>query len=129
MNNGCRFVDCLGNLAQFSNDFFDWRHDSKFGIVTYISSESRRRATSEESIATWFIREGFDWGANELKLRFENARLHAEALGNDALLEWLISRGRTLDEDIDKLRSGLNLLKIVGKVLSGQQLNGGTYGQ
>jgi hypothetical protein len=112
---GMSFVDSLGNLAQFSNDFFDWRHDSKFGIVTYVSSEFRRRATSEESIATWFIREGFDWAANELKLRFENARLHADALGNAALLEWLISRGRTLDEDIDKLRSALNLLKMVGE--------------
>ena len=24
---------------------------------------------------TWFLREGFDWGVAELKLRFENAKL------------------------------------------------------
>jgi hypothetical protein len=115
-----RFVDCLGNFAQFSNDFLDWRHDSMHGITTYVSSESRRRATSEESIATWFVREGFDWGVNELKLRFENAKVHAEALGNEALIDWLIPRGRTLDDDIGKLRSGLNLLERFGKVISGQ---------
>ena len=66
-----RFVDCLGNFAQFSNDFFDWRHDSKHGITTYVSSESRRRAPGE-SVVTWFLREGFDWGVEELKLRFDN---------------------------------------------------------
>ena len=115
-----RFVGCLGNFAQFSNDFFDWRHDSRHGITTYVSSEARRRATSGESIATWFVREGFDWGVNELNLRFENAKLHAEALGSEALLDWLIVRGRTLDDDIGKLRSGLNLLKRLGTVLAGQ---------
>jgi hypothetical protein len=115
-----RFVDCLGNFAQFSNDFFDWRHDSMHGITTYVSSESRRRATGEESIALWFVTEGFDWGVKELKLRFENAKLHAEPLGNEALLDWLIARGRTLDDDIGKLRSGINLLEKLGKIISGQ---------
>ncbi len=114
-----RFVDCLGNFAQFSNDFFDWRHDLIHGITTYISSESRRRAPGE-SIATWFLREGFDWGVAELQLRFDNVKLHAEALGNKAVLDWLIARGRTLDDDIDKLRSGLNLLKTLERITPGQ---------
>jgi hypothetical protein len=114
-----QFVDSLGNFAQFSNDFFDWRHDSIHGITTYISSESRRRAPGD-SITTWFLGEGFDWGVGELKGRFEYAKLQAEALGNKALLDWLMSRGRTLDDDIGKLRSALNLLKRLGKVMSGQ---------
>jgi len=42
-----QFVDCLGNFAQFSNDFFDWHHDSIHGITTHISSESKRRAPGE----------------------------------------------------------------------------------
>jgi hypothetical protein len=114
-----RFVDCLGELAQFSNDFFDWHHDSVHGVTTFVSSEARRRAPSE-SIASWFVREGCDWGVQELKLRLENAKLHAEALGNETLLDWLISRGRTLDEDVGKLRSGVNLLKGLSTALSGQ---------
>ena len=113
------FVDCLGNLAQFSNDFFDWQHNSTHGIVTYVSSESRRRAPGE-SVATWFVREGFDWGVHELKLRFGDAKLHAEALGNEAVLDWLAGRGRALDGDIDKVRSGLELVKAFGRITSGQ---------
>lgn len=116
-----QFVDCLGNFAQFNNDFFDWRHDSQHGIVTYVISEARRRAPGE-NIATWVLREGFDWGVNELKSRFKSAKLYAEALENDALLEWVISRGQTLDDAIEKLRSGLDTLKTFGRVISGQQL-------
>ena len=88
-------------------------HDSIHGITTYISSESRRRAPGE-SITTWFLREGFDWGVAELQLRFDNVKLHAEALENEAVLDWLIARGRTLDDDIGKVHSGLDLLKTTG---------------
>jgi hypothetical protein len=114
-----RFVDCLGNFAQFSNDFFDWHHDSMHGITTYLSSESRRRAPGD-SVATWFLREGFDWGVAELKSRFDNVTLQAEALGNEAVLDWAILRGSALDGDIGKLRSGLNLIQRLGKVIAGQ---------
>jgi hypothetical protein len=116
-----RFVDCLGNFAQFSNDFFDWHHDSIHGITTLLSSESRRRAPGE-SIAAWFVREGFDWGVEELKLRFENAKLRSEALGNEAVVDWLIVRGRTLDTDIRRVRSGLEPFRTFGRVISGLQI-------
>jgi len=115
-----QLVDCLGNFAQFSNDFFDWRHDSIYGITTYVSSESRRRAPSE-SVATWVLREGFDWGVAELKSRFDHVKLQAEALGNEAVLNWVIARGHALDADIGKARSGLELVKTFGRIISGQQ--------
>ncbi len=115
-----RFVDCLGSFAQFSNDFFDWNHDSRYGITTYISSESRRRAPGE-NIAKWFLREGFDWGVAELKARFNNVRMEAEALGNDEVLTWTVTRGQTLDRDIVAARSGLELVKTFGRIISGKQ--------
>ena len=62
-----RFVDCLGDFAQFSNDFFDWRHDSTYGIATYVSSESRRRAPGE-SIATWFLTRGVRLGRRRVEI-------------------------------------------------------------
>jgi hypothetical protein len=113
------FVDCLSNFAQFNNDFFDWRHDSIYGIVTYISSEWRRQAPGA-SITEWFLREGFDWGVGELKLRFENVRLRGEELGNEAVVAWLIARRRALDDDIGRVLAGLNVLKTFGRVISGQ---------
>ena len=62
-----RFVDCLGNFAQFSNDFFDWHHDSMHGITTYVSSESRRRAP-DESVATWFVTRGVRLGRRGVEI-------------------------------------------------------------
>jgi hypothetical protein len=115
-----RFVDHLGSFAQFSNDFFDWRHDSTHGIVTYVTSEARRRAPAGQT-AAWFLRDGFDWCVAELKSRFDIVRVEAEALGNPSVVEWTIARGQTLDGDIDKLRSGLELVKAFGRITSGSR--------
>jgi hypothetical protein len=114
------FVDCLGSFAQFSNDFFDWRHDSTHGITTYVSSEAKRRAP-EEGITSWFLREGFDWGAGELQSRFDNVKLQGEELGNEAVLHWAAERGRTLQEDIEKLDSALELLRTLHRIISGNR--------
>ena len=119
-----QFVDALGNFTQFNNDFFDWNHDSLFGITTYISSESKRRAP-RDSLAEWFLREGFDWGAAELKVKFDNVRLEAETLGNQEVLEWTNARGRLLDRDIVGTRSGLELVKTFGKITCGSLTKGG----
>jgi hypothetical protein len=115
-----QFVDYLGRFAQFSNDFFDWRHDSLQGITTYVSSEWKRRAP-DDSIASWFLREGFDWGVDELKSRFETVKREAEVSGNKAVLDWVAARGRTLNDDIEEMRSGLELVKTFGRIISGQR--------
>ena len=115
-----QFVDCIGNFAQFSNDFFDWRHDLKHGIITYVSSEARRRAHGD-SITTWFLREGFDWGVEGLKSRFHSVRLCAEMLGNEEVLHWTVARGRTLDDDIGNLDSALKLLRTLDRITSDQK--------
>ena len=115
-----RFVDCLGNFAQFSNDFFDWRHYSRHGITTYVSSESRRRARGD-SVTRWFLREGFDWGVAELKWRFDSVRLGAEMLGNEEVLHWTVARGGTLNDDIGSLDSALKLLRTLERITSDQK--------
>ncbi len=111
------FVDLIGNFTQFNNDFFDWNHDSLYGITTYVSSEWKRRARGD-SLAKWFLREGFDWGAAELKVRFNNARLKAEAFRNKEVLDWMIARGHMLDRDIVEARSALELVKTFGTITS-----------
>jgi hypothetical protein len=112
-----QFVDCLGNFAQFHNDFFDWNHDPQYGITTYITSEAKRRAPGE-SATTWFLREGFDWGVAELKMRFNNVKNFACALENEEILDWSIARGFLLDEDISRARSGLEMVRTFGRITS-----------
>jgi uncharacterized protein YheU (UPF0270 family) len=112
-----RFVDRLGNFFQFWNDFSDWRHDTTHQLTTYVTSELRRR-TPNENIASWFLREGFDWGVAELKLRFDNVKLDAQTLDNEAVMEWVAAQGCVLDSDIRTVRSGLELLKSAATELS-----------
>jgi hypothetical protein len=114
------FVDLLGIFAQFNNDFFDWNHDSLYGITTYISSEARRRAPGD-SLAKWFLRDGFDWGVSALRAKFDNVKNEAELLGNEAVLNWVIARGHALDREIVEARSGLELVKTFGRITSGKQ--------
>jgi hypothetical protein len=114
------FVDTLGNFVQFNNDFFDWNHDSQYGITTYISSEARRRAPGE-SLAKWFLKEGFDWGVSSLRSRFDSVKKEAEFLGNKAVLDWVVARESALDCDIDQARSGLELVKTFGRIFSSAQ--------
>jgi hypothetical protein len=109
------FVDVLGDFAQFNNDFFDWKHDSLYGINTYISSEAKRRAPGE-SLAKWFLREGFEWGAAALRFRFGRVKKEALPLGNKFVLDWVIARGQAMEHDIIELRSGLELVKTFGKI-------------
>jgi hypothetical protein len=114
------FVDLIGNFTQFNNDFFDWDHDSQYGITTYVSSEWKRHARGD-SLADWFLREGFEWGAAELKTRFKNAKHRAEALRNKEVLDWMIARGHILDRDIVEARSGLALVKMFGTITSSKK--------
>jgi hypothetical protein len=119
-----RFVDCLGDFAQFNNDFFDWNHDSKHKITTYLSSESKRRAPGE-NVTTWFLKEGFDWGVAELKARFEVVRTESEALGTKEVLDWTIARGIIMDRNIAEARAALELVRTFGRITSGKRSQGG----
>ena len=121
------FVDLVGIFAQFNNDFFDWSHDPRFGLTTYISSEARRRAP-DESLTTWFLREGFDWGAGVLRSSLDEVKNEAEVLGNRAVLDWVIARADALERDIVEARSDLDLVKTFGRILSNQESDGGAHG-
>jgi hypothetical protein len=117
------FVDLVGIFAQFNNDFFDWSHDAQFGITTYISSEAKRRAP-DDSLTTWFLREGFDWGAGALRWHLDNVKKEATGLGNGAVVDWVIARVDALERDIVKARSELDRVKILGRLLSNQESDG-----
>jgi hypothetical protein len=120
------FVDLVGIFAQFNNDFFDWNHDAQYAIPTYISSEARRRAPGD-SLATWFLREGFDWGASILRSSLDKVKEEAEFLGNREILDWVIARGHALEHDIVKARSGLDLVKTFGRIISVGNIKGGAH--
>lgn len=109
----CEFIDHLGAFAQMANDFFDWHHDDKFGIPTYLRSEWQRRRTDGESLASWYVREGFEWGRSLLTQWAVNLQREVIALNSPYAAEWLAERIDVLHTDIEKLAHGLRPIRAV----------------
>ena len=108
-----RFIDHLGAFAQMANDFFDWHHDDKCAIRTYIQSEWHRRRAAGESLASWYLREGFEWGRSLLFAWAVDLEREASSLDSPHAVKWLGERIDVLRTDVDKLARGLRPITAV----------------
>ena len=99
------FVDSLGALVQFMNDFLDWRHDAEYGINTLLQSESRRRRLPEETHVGWFLREGFAWASDRLRIEMSSVTERCRRLENDDAARWVTVREQLLDRQLARAAS------------------------
>jgi hypothetical protein len=97
------FVDALGSFVQFWNDFLDWQHDADHGIVTFLQSESRRRRAHKETHNEWFLREGFAWGRDRLRVQMRRVVEQGNCLRNRGLADWLATRAALLNQQLSTL--------------------------
>ena len=97
------FVDALGSFVQFWNDFLDWQHDANHGIVTLLQSESRRRRARRETHIEWFLREGFAWGSERLRIDMGRVVEQGTRLHNRGLTGWLAVREALLNQQLSRL--------------------------
>lgn len=111
-----RFIDNLGAFAQMANDFADWDHDTRFGIRTYLGSEWRRRREPDEPIASWYLREGFEWGSSLLLKWASELECEARALECPPALEWVVERKNVLRSDIEKITRALSPIRALSNV-------------
>jgi hypothetical protein len=112
-----RFLETLGCWHQMANDYFGWHKDQGLDLKTFFLSEGRRRMHSGESDLAWFLREGFDWGAQKLdQWMLELMRL-AKPLDCPPLEEYLEIRRalhrERLAEATEGRRAGRRLLEIL----------------
>jgi hypothetical protein len=97
------FVDALGSFVQFWNDFLDWQHDANHGIVTLLQSESSRHRARGETHIEWFLREGFAWGSDRLRIDMRKVVKHGNDLHNRRLAGWLATREALLNRQLSAL--------------------------
>jgi hypothetical protein len=97
------FVDALGSFVQLWNDFLDWRHDADHGIVTLLQSESRRRRARGETHVDWFLREGFAWSSDRLRIDMRKVVKQGHRLQNRGLTGWLATREALLKQQLSVL--------------------------
>ena len=93
-----QFIDTFGCWNQMQNDLFDWRTDLSKNVATYFTSEAKRRKRAEEAEAEWVMREGFDWGINELAAWSSEMRTLGRELQTKLLIAYLDNREAVIAE-------------------------------
>lgn len=101
------FVNQLAGWYQMVNDLYDWMNDSHLGIKTYFLSEGLRRKKNSQSLASWVIDEGFDWGISMLTEQMRDLKQMASKLSSPELLSFLEKRHGFFLQRSAKVASGL----------------------
>ena len=87
-----QLVDDFGRWHQMCSDLFHWHEDLSQGVTTYFLSEAQKRKNTNESLADWVLREGFQWGMEVLDNWMTNVQSKACQLNNDDLINYLTYR-------------------------------------
>jgi hypothetical protein len=87
-----RFIDVLGCWHQMMNDLFDWHKDLAHGNNTFFLSEGCRQRAPDEDLASWVIRQGFEWGSGLLHGWMQEMQKIAKDLHSPNLSAYLTER-------------------------------------
>lgn len=112
-----RFIDRFGCWHQMVNDLFGFHKDLRFGNTTYLLSEGRREVGSGESIESWFYRKGFNWAVQQLDGWMDELRSIGAGIGSSDVLAYLDARHVFLHDQAARVRSGLEALAEIGRVV------------
>lgn len=112
-----QFIDRFGCWHQMVNDLFGFHKDLRNGNTTYLLSEGRRVARSSESIESWFYRQGFNWAVQQLDGWMNDLRVTGARIGSQEALSYLDARHVHLHDQAARVRSGLEALAEIGRVV------------
>lgn len=101
----------LCHWHQFHNDFFDCGRDFDHGTHTWFLSEWQRRGALGELLMSWVVREGFDWGLNQLLSGLSELTRLAEETGSEPLQAYLHQRRELLQQTALDLTPGLEVVR------------------
>ena len=101
------FVDQLAGWYQMVNDLYDWMNDSHLGIRTYFLSEGMRRKRPSQSLSSWVVDEGFDWGVALLTTQMRALERMASRLSSPELLSFLKARDEYFRQRSSEVSAGL----------------------
>jgi hypothetical protein len=107
------FFDRLGCWHQMFNDLFGWIKDLKHNTSSYFLSEAKKRKHPDDSIVTWVVRTGFDWGLSVLNGWMEDLQQNAATLSSDELVEYLNYRNQLLSEQATEIKKGFATIELL----------------
>jgi hypothetical protein len=112
-----KLVDIFGCWHMFWQDMFDWLKDSTHHTLTYFLSEAERRKHADESLAMWVMREGIDWGIQQLYLWSSELKTIADKLNSVHLRAYFQDRENAVQQQRTKMDSGLQLMLKLAQTL------------
>jgi hypothetical protein len=115
----CDFFDAFAAWSQMQDDVFDWSRDYAQGSTTYFLSEARRRKQFDESVSSWILREGVEWGYAESVSQMRAVRRAASELGSDNLVRFIDYRQMHVAQVWETLCPQLPALTKLACVLEG----------
>lgn len=112
-----QLVDDFGCWHQMYSDLFHWHEDLSQGVITYFLSEAQKRKTSNESVADWVLREGFQWGLGVLDNWMTNVQSQARQLENAELTHYLSYRRAGARKSGQEILSALHSASKISSLL------------
>jgi hypothetical protein len=111
-------VEALGRWHQMANDFFGWHHDREYRIPTFVQTSADRMRLTGESPASWFAREGFDWGVAELEKLRQEVREAASAIASPELHRYLAGREVAFKTELETAAQAVQALRALEAVFA-----------
>lgn len=115
-----QFVDVFGCWNQMQNDLFDWHRDLTSNVTTYFLAEGKRQKRADDTEAEWVMREGFDWGINELAAWSSEMRALGRELQTKLLIAYLENREAIIAERSVAVAEGFaewaKLVAVLGRL-------------
>ena len=90
------FIDLLGCWHLMLDDVFDWSGDFERQTPSYFLSEAKRQKKIDESVPEWILREGFEWGVENVRDWIDASRSVAQELRSPDLMVYLDTRDSML---------------------------------
>jgi len=106
-----RLIELFGYWHQMLNDMFDWHKDFTHGNASFFLTRGRHSLEGDESVAMWFVRDGFSWGCGLLDRWMSDMKTVAEDLQNPDILDYLEKRDMMYCKKKDEMSKGINILR------------------
>jgi len=108
-----QLVPRLGAWHQMRNDLADWMRDDQEGRVTYFLAEGHRRKATDETLASWVIREGMAWGWATVHARLDALDEVSRHLGSTPLTSYLADQRERHATTEAETAAGLRTLRAL----------------
>jgi len=111
-----RFWEVFAKWNQMRDDLLDWHRDLRAGLPSYFLCEGQRRKATDESLESWYVREGFAWASQLLAEWTRELVQQAAALGSADVERYVGFRADDHNRQIAEMATGVESLASLSRL-------------